>query len=167
MAIQHSRQVTVQAPVAEIDLEEWVFGLSDDEYQACARGHHGAGRFEDERGRGTINVESVGGNLIVQHYRPVQAQPSRVEMYSPASRVYLAHVVPVRAAVRWTLEATAKDATSTDLTCAVKVDLPIALEVLGRLTGLNVFLRRHVNEETQAFGADIARKQRTRPPHAG
>jgi hypothetical protein len=37
-----------------------------------------------------INVESIGGNLIVQHYRPVRADRDYVEMYSPASRVYVA-----------------------------------------------------------------------------
>ena len=46
--------------------------------------------FDDEQGRGMINVESIGGNLIVQHYRCVRAISSvRCEMYSPSSRVYL------------------------------------------------------------------------------
>ena len=69
-------------PSAEVDLERWLFGLSDREYQACARGHHGAGVFDDEQGRGMVNVESIGGNLIVQHYRPVRAGRNEMEMYS-------------------------------------------------------------------------------------
>ena len=78
MPVTRSVQVTLNAPADEIDLEAWIFGLSDADYQACARGHHGAGVFTDEQGRGMINVESVGGNLIVQHTGPpaLTARPS-------------------------------------------------------------------------------------------
>lgn len=72
----------------------WLFGLSDEDYQAFARGHHGAGVFNDEHGRGMVNAESIGGNLIVQHYRPVRAGRGDREMHSRASRVYLLHLVP-------------------------------------------------------------------------
>ncbi|GAA4729445.1 hypothetical protein [Phytohabitans rumicis] len=50
-----------------------------------------------------VNAESVGGNLIIQHYRVVRAEKSFVEMYSAASRIFLFHLVPVTGAVRWTL----------------------------------------------------------------
>ena len=76
MSISHTAHVTLNEPSDEIDLEAWLFGLSDADYQACARGHHGAGVFADEQGRGMVNVESIGGNLIVQHYRPVRADRS-------------------------------------------------------------------------------------------
>ena len=69
MSISHTAHVTLNEPSDEIDLEAWLFGLSDADYQACAKGHQGAGVFTDEQGRGMINVESIGGNLIVQHYR--------------------------------------------------------------------------------------------------
>jgi hypothetical protein len=71
--------MTLDVPCAEIDLESWLFGLSDAEYQACARGHQAAGVFNDEHGRGMVNVESIGGNLIVQHYRAVRAERSDTE----------------------------------------------------------------------------------------
>lgn len=108
MPISHTARVTLNAPSDEVDLEAWLFGLSDADYQACAKGHRGAGVFTDEPGRGMINVESIGGNLIVQHYRSVHADRGYVEMYSPASRVYLFHLVPVAAGVRWTLEVVPK-----------------------------------------------------------
>ena len=76
MNLQRVARATLEVPAAEVDLGCWLFGLSDDEYQACARGHHGAGVIDDERGRGMVNVESIGGNLIVQHYRPVRAERS-------------------------------------------------------------------------------------------
>lgn len=155
----HTAHATLDAPADAIDLEAWLFGLSDLEYQACAKGHQGAGVFADEQGRGMINVESIGGNLIVQHYRPVRADRGRVEMHSPVSRVYLFHLVPVAAAVRWTLAVTPTDATSSDLACTVDVDLPPVLAFLGRLSLLGYFLARHVDEEARGFAVSIAQKR--------
>ena len=163
MSISHTAQVTLNEPSDQIDLEAWLFGLSDSDYQSCAKGHQGAGVFNDEQGRGMINVESIGGNLIVQHYRCVRAGRSSVEMYSPASRVYLFHLVPVAAGVRWTLDVTPTTTGSSELACTVQVDLPPVLGVLARLNLLGHFLGRHVDEEAQGFAADIARKHITRP----
>jgi hypothetical protein len=165
MSISHTAHVTLNEPSAEIDLEAWLFGLSDSAYQACAKGHQGAGVFNDEEGRGMINVESIGGNLIVQHYRCVHADRSSTEMYSPASRVYLFHLLPVAAGVRWTLDVTAETATTAAFTCTVEVELPHVLGLLGRLSLLSHFLGRHVDEEVLGFAADIAHKTPpTNPP---
>ena len=158
MPISHSARVTVNAPSDEVDLEAWLFGLSDADYQACAKGHRGAGVFSDEQGRGMINVESIGGNLIVQHYRSVRAGRGHVEMHSPASRIYLFHLVPVAAAVRWTLELAPQGATASEFACTVQVDLRPVLAVLARLSFLGHFLARHVNEEARGFAADITHK---------
>ena len=159
MPISHTALVTLNAPSDEVDLEAWLFGLSDADYQACARGHRGAGVFTDEQGRGMINVESIGGNLIVQHYRSVRADRGYVEMYSPASRVYLFHLVPVAAGVRWTLEVAPQGATASDFACTVQVHLRPVLGVLARLSFLGHFLASHVDEEARGFAADITHKQ--------
>jgi hypothetical protein len=142
----------------ELDLEAWLFALSDADYQACAKGHRGAGVSTDENGRGMINVESIGGNLIVQHYRSVRTDRRYVEMYSPASRVYLFHLVPVAAAVRWNLDVTPKGATASDFACTVEVHLRPVLGVLARLSFLGHFLANHVDDEAHGFAADITRK---------
>ncbi|WP_066375981.1 hypothetical protein [Herbidospora mongoliensis] len=160
MTISHTAYATVDAPTPDIDLESWLFGLSDDEYRACARGHHGAGTFIDEKGRGMVNTESVGGNLIIQHYRVVRAEKSFVEMYSAASRIYLFHLIPVIGAVRWTLTTTPTSATSSTFACSVEVILPPVLAVLARTIVLGLFIRRHCEEETVLFAADIMRKLR-------
>jgi hypothetical protein len=159
MPISHTSTVTIDEPIDEIDLAAWIFGLSDEDYQACAKGHHGAGTYQDEQGRGMVNVESVGGHLIVQHYRAVHADPSSVEMFSAASRVYLFHLVPVAAAVRWKLGLTRSSDTASGFTCTVDVSLPAVLQVVARLCFLGHFLRRHVEEEAPAFAADLSRKR--------
>jgi len=160
--ISHTAHVTLNEPSDQIDLESWLFELSDADYQACARGHRGAGVSRDEQGRGMLNVESIGGNLIVQHYRSHRSDRSRVEMYSPASRVYLFHLVPVAAGVRWILELTPKTTGGAELACTVQVELPAVLGILARLSLLGHFLGRHVDEEARGFAADIARKHITR-----
>ena len=166
MPFSHTAHVELNAPSDEIDLEAWLFGLSDADYQACAKGHHAAGVFADTQGRGMINVESIGGYLIVQHYRCASADRSFVEMYSPASRVYLFHLVPVTVPVRWTLEVKPKADEASDFTCTVEVRLPAVLGALARLTFLGHFLRRHVDEEALGFASDITRKDRQPTPAA-
>jgi hypothetical protein len=159
MSISHTARVTLNVSSDDLDLEAWPFGLSDADYQACAKGHRGAGVSTDEQGRGMINVESIGGNLIVQHYRSVRADRGYVEMYSPASRIYLFHLVPVAGAVRWTLEVTPKGDMASDFACTVEVQLGPILGLLARLSFLDYFLARHVDEEARGFAADITHKQ--------
>lgn len=105
-----------------------------------------------------VNVESIGGNLLVQHYRLVRGSRNDVEMYSRASRVYLLHLVPVTASVRWWLKVTPKTDSSSEFTCTVQVDLHPVLRVLGSLMAAGPFLGRHVAEETPGFVADLTRK---------
>ena len=83
-------------------------------------------------------------------------------MYSAASKVFLLHLVPVVASVRWTLTLAPKTASSSELTCTVHVDLHPALRVMARLMAAGTFLGRHVNEETEGFAADITRKHHQR-----
>jgi hypothetical protein len=156
--ISHAARVTLDVSGDELDLEAWLFALSDADYQACAKGHRGAGASADENGRGMINVESIGGHLIVQHYRPVRADRRSVEVYSPASRVYLFHLIPVAAAVRWNLEVRPTGPTASDFACTVEVHLRRVHGLLARLSFLGRFLASHVDEEAHGFGADITRK---------
>ena len=81
-------------------------------------------------------------------------------MYSAASRVYLFHLVPVAAAVRWRLGVEPRTPTTSDLTCTVDVTLPPVLQVVARLSFLGRFLRLHVEEEAPNFAGDISRKLR-------
>ncbi|MGE0220874.1 hypothetical protein [Mycolicibacterium sp.] len=100
--MKYTAQAVIQAPVEAIDLETWLFTLSDAEYQAAARGHRAAGTFVQDGRRGTVNVETVGGTLLIQHYLEQQAGPTHVDMLSERSRGYLFHLVPVPVWVRWT-----------------------------------------------------------------
>jgi hypothetical protein len=76
MTRPRTARATLNVPSDEVDLERWLFALSDADYQACDGGHRATASYIDEHGRGTINVESIGGNLIVQNYRAVRTDPS-------------------------------------------------------------------------------------------
>jgi len=167
MTLRRTAHATLDVPIEDIDLDSWLFGLSDEEYQACARGHRAAGMFTDEHGRGTVNVESIGGNLLVQHYRCVRSGLLEIEMYSAASNLYLLHLVPVHGSVRWVLTVTQATECSSLLSCTVEVALHPVLTTLGRLMAVGTFLGRHVDEETPNFAADITRKHRARGADRG
>ncbi|MFJ8941528.1 transposase [Streptomyces sp. NPDC102365] len=166
--MKHTGYATLDVPAGRVDLEDWLFTLSDAEYQACARGHRAAGTFVQDGVRGTVNVEAIGGHLIVQHYQEVSAKPSRVEMLSRRSRVYLFHLVPATIQVRWTMSVNVRNAESSEFRCSVELTMSPLLRALGALSLLGVAIRAHTLEETKLFGDDIVRKIGTsRPSPAG
>lgn len=75
-------EATIHAPLGAIDLTEWVFTLTDSEYQACSKNHIAAAvTLAPEGKRMSINVEHV-GNLMVHHYVEDVAQRSRCRLRS-------------------------------------------------------------------------------------
>lgn len=154
--IKYAATTTIDAPVEQIDLEHWIYNLSDEDYQACAKGHQGAGVFTENGVRGTINVESVGGMLMIQHYLEVSADASKVDLLSKRSRAYVFHVLPVAVGVRWTMTATPLTGDTTTFSCTVEATIPAPLRFTTPI--VSYFLRKHVHEETQLFAADITRK---------
>lgn len=74
----------VDVPLAEIDIEEWLFSLPEAEYlRCCPPDHIAAGTTTTDDGkRMSINVEMVGSGLVVQHYIAEEATPSYCRMNS-------------------------------------------------------------------------------------
>ena len=59
----------INAPIDRIDIPQWCFNLAEREYQSCSPAHVSAGVTTAEDGqRMSINVEVIGGSLMVQHY---------------------------------------------------------------------------------------------------
>ncbi|MFF2015304.1 hypothetical protein [Paenibacillus sp. NPDC058177] len=60
----------IDVPVGKVDIGKWLFSLSDAEYQRCCPPDHIAvGVTQTEDGRPmSINVETIGTSLAVQHY---------------------------------------------------------------------------------------------------
>jgi hypothetical protein len=59
----------IHAPVDKIDIPEWLFTLTDVEYQRCSVAHIAGGATRSPDGkRVSINVEMIGPALMVQHW---------------------------------------------------------------------------------------------------
>jgi len=59
----------INAPIDRIDIPQWCFNLAEREYQNCSPAHVSAGVTTAADGqRMSINVEVIGGSLMVQHY---------------------------------------------------------------------------------------------------
>ncbi len=156
--MEFTQTAVIDAPFERVDLESWLFNLSDKEYQACARGHRAAGTFIENGRRGSINIESIGGTMMFQHYLEVEAGPTRVDMLSERSDAYLFHLFRVRVQVRWTMTAQERTADTTTFTCTVGLGMPPVLRAAGALIATPYFVRKHVEEEAPLFAADISRK---------
>ena len=84
----------INAPIARVDIGNWLFHLPDAEYQRCAPGQHiAAGVTTADDGRPmSINVEQIAATLLVQHYVPEVLEPhhcvlvSQTDVITPRGR---------------------------------------------------------------------------------
>ncbi|BBX61771.1 hypothetical protein MSAS_09450 [Mycobacterium saskatchewanense] len=69
---ESSAKFTINAPSSLIDITDWLYTLGDQEYINCtprSKAHLAAGTTTTPDGRRmSINVEDIGGVLIVEHY---------------------------------------------------------------------------------------------------
>ncbi|MGX9146386.1 hypothetical protein [Mesorhizobium sp. 128a] len=67
--VDSSFTAVINAPIEKIDIPKWCFNLAEQEYQGCSPAHVAAGFTTAPDGkRMSINVEVIGGALMVQHY---------------------------------------------------------------------------------------------------
>lgn len=89
----------INAPLEKIDIPTWCFTLGDEEYQRCSPAHIAAGFTTAPDGRRmSINVEVIGGSLMVQHYRETLGRRDHLilesvsDVFTPAGRTTI-HVL--------------------------------------------------------------------------
>jgi len=67
--VDTSFTATINAPIEKIDIPTWCFSLPEKEYQGCSPAHVSAGSTMTPDGkRMSVNVEIIGGSLMVQHF---------------------------------------------------------------------------------------------------
>ena len=67
--VDSSFTAIIDASIDKIDLPQWAFTLPNHEYQGCSPAHVAAGFTTSPDGkRMSINVEVIGGSLMVQQY---------------------------------------------------------------------------------------------------
>jgi hypothetical protein len=160
-------EATIHAPLGAIDLTEWVFTLTDSEYQACSKNHIAAAvTLAPEGKRMSINVEHV-GNLMAHHYVEDVAQRSRCRLRSLSESIGPNIGSGVKVVVTWMFVADEIDSGTTRLTNSVEVrSAPGYLEALQKRSvpfakaseAAQQALRAHNAEETPLFAKDIEHK---------
>ncbi|MCG2613475.1 hypothetical protein LZZ85_04250 [Terrimonas sp. NA20] len=78
----------IHAPLHSIDIADWLLNLPDAEYQRCSVNHIGAGVSVTFDGHPmSINVETIGNALVIQHYVATVHQPDYCRMLSVSDTI--------------------------------------------------------------------------------
>ena len=143
-------------PAKDLDLPQWLFRLSDQEYQNCSEGHFAAGTSILPDGTQTsVNVESVGGHLMIQHYIPEIALADHLRLVSQ-SDCWLFHVWRVRLKVTWDMKLVPTSETTCLFQNIVIVEhASLIMKVLVTLVLGSIFLKKHNAEETPRFAQSL------------
>ena len=105
----------MQVPLEKVNIADWLFTLPDAEYQRCSHAHIGAGTTTTDDGRPmSINVETIGDALIVQHYVAEVKEPALCRMVSISDSITKNGRTKVK--VEWTLSAQKIDDQTTEYT---------------------------------------------------
>ena len=151
-------ETPISAPASTINLVEWVFQMTDEEYRACSRNHYAMGIIGGAKRLGIVNVEQVAGALIVQRYAPQLMQKDHVRFFSKASQAFLLRVIPFKMEVTWDMQLVEEAASSCRLRCSLTVKMPLWVSVAGWFIASKYLLKRHLVGETKAFARDITAK---------
>jgi hypothetical protein len=110
--VESEKTATIHAPVERVDIADWLLHLPDAEYQRCAAPDHiAAGTTTTDDGQPmSINVEVIGGSLMVQHYVAEVHEPHHCRMVSLSDVQTPAGWTKIQ--VIWDLSVTALDSTS-------------------------------------------------------
>jgi len=110
--VETKKTATIHAPVERVDIADWLLHLPDAEYQRCAPPDHiAAGTTTTDDGRPmSINVEVIGGTLMVQHYVAEVHEPHHCRMVSLSDVQTPAGWTKIQ--VIWDLSVTALDSAS-------------------------------------------------------
>lgn len=149
-------EADIAAPMADLDLSYWVYAMGDRDYRRCARGHFAAGSSPLPGGaRASINVESVGGHLLVQHYEPEVLGPHHIRMVSHASEMWIFRMVPARVRVTWEITLVEHSPDRCTFRDHILVEhRSRLLWLLSKLAMINRVVQRHDDEETPHFAAN-------------
>ena len=110
--VESKKTAAIHAPVERVDIADWLLHLPDAEYQRCAPPDHiAAGTTTTDDGRPmSINVEVIGGTLMVQHYVAEVLEPHHCRMMSLSDVQTPAGWTKIQ--VIWDLSVTALDSAS-------------------------------------------------------
>jgi len=155
-----TRSFPIHLAKEKIDLYRWVTEMTPAEYESYSTGHRAMGSSFHDGSFHMVNVEMIGNEMIVQHYRLLEHRPDRVAFYSAGTRAYVLRWFPAKVGVPWEMELKATGPDACELVCTIGADFPNVMVAFGAfLNGFGAtFLRRHLVQEGVAFARDIERK---------
>ena len=153
-----THEASIPLAARDIHIDEWLFNLSEKDYKACAQGHRAVGTNGGANFEGMVNVESMAGALIIQHYRTELLEANHVRLFSERSRAYLMHLLPFHLQVGWEMEVSSVSMSESKLRCTIDVRNPLWVRFIGLFNATNYWIRRHLIEETHGFARDLTRK---------
>ena len=163
--VDSSFSAVVNAPLDTIDIPKWCFSLPDDEYQGCSPAHVAAGATTARDGRRmSINVEVIGGTLMVQHYVEVVSEKHHLVLESVSDLFTTAGRTKIL--VMWELSVKRTDDRKCEFTCRVRTRATAELWDLLARQGIpfDVFTSQrqpmsiaHIKAETPLFALSIER----------
>lgn len=149
----------VNLSIDRIDMYRWVTEMTSAEYVSFAPAHRAMASFFHGSRFLMVNVESIGTDLLVQHYELIDHSRSHVKFYSRRTQGYVYRWLPVTFSVPWEMALRPVTSATCELTCTIGVDFPSPLlGVVARMNGSKFFLRRHLAVEGAAFARHIERK---------
>ena len=169
--VESKKTAAIHAAAERVDIADWLQHLPDEEYQRCAPPDHiAAGSTTTDDGRPmSINVEVIGGSLMVQHYVAEVHEPHHCRMVSLSDVQTPAGWTKIQ--VIWDVSITALDSASCRYTNQViSYPTPGFLEKL-KVTGISfedtVADRQaasddHNRRETALYAQSLERKAMAR-----
>lgn len=146
----------INLPAEKIDLYQWLVNITEHDYKSFSTGHIAIGLTKIDNVESMINVESIGGNLLVQHYRIQNKQKHLLVLQSQQTDAYLFHLVRVNVGVEWKMIIKQKDDKSCCFICEIGIKYPNKLlKIASMLVAGNYFLRNHIKEEGPLFVKNI------------
>ncbi len=162
---ESSSKAVIKAPIESINLGDWLFTLTSEEYAACAEGHQSAAQGITPSGkRVSINLEFVAGYLMVQHYLEKFSERNHVIAVSPNTVMWINDEIFVLAQITWELKVYKIDKNTSELICNVTAETENASfakraeEAIKDIPETERPFNNHIEEETPLFAKDIERK---------
>ena len=163
--VESSFSAIINAPIETVDIPAWCFTLPESEYQSCSPAHCSAAATTAPDGRRmSINVEMIGGSLMVQHYveeigeRAHLKLVSNSDVFTPTGRTKIGVV--------WDLSVRKIDDKTCEFTNTVHSSAtPELLDFLGQQgipwevfrAGRKPISEAHNRQETPLFAKSIER----------
>jgi hypothetical protein len=160
-----SASAGANAPLDAIDLSEWAFHLTSDEYVRCAPEHHGSVQAVLPGPRRVfVSVETIVGSLMSHSYIEDLSSRDHMRAISSNSQIWWAPGQLATMKVTWDLRLRPASGQGCQLHCDILVetaDTALIAAVARSQPAASAALQAHCVTETQNFAGDMATKARS------